>query len=682
VVNVSDFSFYVSKEVYMRTTHVASFTRARLLFFILALIMSSVLVVKPAYAATGVTDGPDVGTNMIMEGNCLKIGVKSNGTLGIGGGTNPGIQYDNTCSGSFDDTKDFLTPGAPFEFVSVVADDTNFVFNNQAAWSAGWDADATKSISNKAGVSYRGTTVANRVVTHVTDATNGLKMENDIRFDNADRIVEITTYITNTGESAIGELYIGRGIDSDAVVTSGDSSATNNARGYSIVDGKFLVFSETTESKAVMGYYTAQDTPANTTNTGISQDWSSNSKEYFDAPDDGNGDNTIGIVRKFTNVAPGATVSFSYAYIFGPSAYLALDAAVTKGAAGGTPGRVPGCTVTASESCILEDVGSAVMTNTPRPRTATPSRTTIPSTATNTLTPSNTATATATFTPTPHPFAIKDVAVGASFSLAVLNNGTLATWGFNRDGQASLPRWMATKLVDQVETGSNYALALGRDGRVYGWGKNDFGQLTIPTAATSGVRSISAGLGHVMAIKTNGSLIIWGRNDFKQTQAPAIARTGLSAVAAGHSHSLAVKSGKVLAWGRNTWGQTNVPSTLTNVIAVSGGFDHSLALRSNGSVVCWGRNNENQCKLPNGMKDVIAISAGVGYSLAMTRDGQVYAWGRSNLGQAKIPNGINKAGAISAGYVNSVIGLRDASVVAFGDSSLGALVSRTPTVTP
>jgi hypothetical protein len=300
------------------------------------------------------------------------------------------------------------------------------------------------------------------------------------------------------------------------------------------------------------------------------------------------------------------------------------------------------------------------------------------------ITPSATFTAspTNTFTPTPHPFAIKDVAVGASFTLAVLHNGSLVTWGFNREGQASLPRWMATKLVDHVETGSNYAIALGQDGRVYGWGKNDFGQLRIPATALSGVRAISAGLGHVMAIKTNGDLVIWGRNDFKQTVAPLSARKSITAIAAGHSHSLAVKGGKVIAWGRNTWGQTSVPKNLTSVIAVAGGFDHSLALKSNGTVVCWGRNNEGQCKLPNGMKDVVQISAGVGYSLALTRDGVVYGWGRNNFGQVSIPSGIGKVGAISAGYVNSVIGMRDANVIAFGDSSLGALVSRTPTMTP
>jgi alpha-tubulin suppressor-like RCC1 family protein len=296
--------------------------------------------------------------------------------------------------------------------------------------------------------------------------------------------------------------------------------------------------------------------------------------------------------------------------------------------------------------------------------------------------PTSTITPTSTMTPTPHPFAIKDVAVGASFTLAVLNNGTLVTWGINKQFESSLPRWMNGKLVSQVATGSNWSLALGTDGRVYGWGKNDFTQLNLPASVLSNVADISAGLGHALALKTNGGVVAWGRNDFKQLNIPSRARKGVTAIAAGHSHSLAVKGGKVIAWGRNTFSQANVPGSLSNVVKVAAGFDHSLALKSDGTVFCWGSNKEQQCNVPKSLKGVIAISAGIGYSMALTRDGVVYAWGRNTNSQAKIPNGIGKAGAISAGYVHSVIGLRDGSVVAFGDPLHGALVSRTPTVTP
>jgi len=290
------------------------------------------------------------------------------------------------------------------------------------------------------------------------------------------------------------------------------------------------------------------------------------------------------------------------------------------------------------------------------------------------------------------------VAAGSAFTLAVLNNDTLVTWGFNREGQAALPAWMKGRAVSQVETGSNYAAVLGRDGRVYGWGQDDFGTLAkfpagcttkcvagtgIPAGALSGVRTISASLGHIMAIKTDGSLLIWGRNDFLQRQAPSTARTGLTAIAAGHSHSLAVKGGRVIAWGRNTWGQTIVPTTArSNVTAVSAGFDHSLALKSDGTVVCWGSNHTGQCTVPRGLKDVIQISAGRYYSIAMDRDGKVYGWGTVEFSQSNVPTLIQKAGAISAGYSHSVIGFRNGEVLAWGDPKLGALVTRTPTVTP
>ncbi len=663
----------------MSVTRSQSLVRASSLLFLLAMIFSSVVMVKPAQAA--VSDGSVSGTK-ILTGSCLKIGVKPNGTLGIGGSTQPGIQYDNTCTGTF--SADFLTPGAPWEQLSVVLDDTNYFFNNNGS-SGGWSSPST-TLDDKSGVAYRGSTYDNRIVTRVT--SEALSMENDIRFNNADKIIEITTIITPA--ASVATAFISRGIDSDARVSAGDSSATNNARGYGLVGASYIVFSETTESKAVMGYYTGEETNVN---TGISATWiggAGDAKKVFEGTEmgGGSGDYMIAIAKKMTGLTAGASYTFNYAYIFGPSAYSALDVAISRGAAGGTVGKVPGCTVTADEPCTFEDVGSAVMTNTPRPRTATRTRTVAAPTSTNTPTASNTSTVTNTasptntLTPTPNPFAIRDVAVGASFTLGVLHNNTLVTWGFNREGQATLPRWMANVLVDQVEAGSNYAVALSTTGRVYAWGKSEFGQLTIPTTAQTNVRAISAGLGHVMALKTNGDVIVWGRNDFKQRDIPAIARNGVSAIAAGHSHSLAVKGGKVYGWGRNTWSQTNIPANLTNVIAVAAGFDHSLALKSNGTIVCWGRNNENQCRIPNGLKDVVAISAGVGYSLALTRDGVVFGWGRNNFGQAKIPNGISKAGAISAGYVNSVIGLRDANVVAFGDASLGALVSRTPTVTP
>ena len=200
-----------------------TFARAGSLLMLMAILFSSVLMVKPAKAA--VTNGPVAGTK-IMTGNCLKIGVKPEGTLGIGGNTNPGIQYDNTCGGTFNDSRDFLTPGTPYEALSVVLDDVNYTLNNDPG-TAGWSSPTT-SLTDKSGVAYRGTTFDNRVVT-ITQQPGVLVMENDIRFNNSDRYLQITTYITPTNN--VTTAYVSRSIDSDAVVATGDTSNTNNARG-------------------------------------------------------------------------------------------------------------------------------------------------------------------------------------------------------------------------------------------------------------------------------------------------------------------------------------------------------------------------------------------------------------------------------------------------------------------
>jgi hypothetical protein len=351
------------------------------------------------------TPGPSSGT-MILEGKCVKIGVKPNGTLGIGGETQPGIQYDKTCSGTFNGSYDFLTPGIPWENLNVKLGEINLNLNNQngSASRGTWPA-GTMTLIDKSGVPYRGTQYDNRVVAIFTSTV--ATMENDIRFNDYDQFVDISTYVTPTIGVEVG--YISRAIDSDARIGGSDSSATNNARGYSEIPKKYLVFSETTSSKAVMGYYTGED--GADVNTGISSGWSMDSTTYHAysgadvVPD---ADYTIGIAKKFTMVAARTAMVFHHAYIFGDSAYNGAEPAIRTGAGGGVPGVIPGC-----PGCVLTDSGSALATNTPNPagtNTPRPTNTSAPIsgptyTPSRTLTPSRTSThtVTATYTTTNTP---------------------------------------------------------------------------------------------------------------------------------------------------------------------------------------------------------------------------------------------------------------------------------------
>jgi hypothetical protein len=368
---------------------------------LMIVVSTSVAMAGPSMQDNQQTEGRTISSRSAIStatlvGACIKMGVKSTGSLGVGDTLNPGIQYDDTCSGVFSDSFDFLTPGTPYEGVSINADNVNY--ND---WNSSYGRESVnvintnQSLIDKSGVAYLGETWDKRVIQQSENAK--FVMVNDIRFNNYSKFIEIKTSITP--KSDIAELYIGRAIDSDARISGSDSSATNNALGYSTIGNDFLVFSETTSSKYVMGYYTGEQTNIK---AGIQPGWSANAKAYYAAPNGGNGDHTIGITKKITSVTTGTTVSFQYAYIFGKSAYRSSKMAIDLGIGGGTPGYTPGCG--SSPSCAPVDIGSAVMTNTPGgpTYTAEPTDTPFPTnTLAVTLTPSNTPLPTATPTNIP-----------------------------------------------------------------------------------------------------------------------------------------------------------------------------------------------------------------------------------------------------------------------------------------
>ena len=291
-----------------------------------------------------------------------------------------------------------------------------------------------------------------------------------------------------------------------------------------------------------------------------------------------------------------------------------------------------------------------------------------------------TRTPTRTMTPTPIPNLLKKAAVGSSFVLGLLQNGTLVTWGMNKEFQTNIPPCCANSITD-VAVGTNFALAL-KGGRVYAWGANTRGQLKIPTAAQSNVTAIAAGYAHGLALKRDGSIVCWGNNLNKQCNAPKGLK-GVKAIAGGSEHTLAItKDNKVLGWGLNTVSQVKIPPTAVGVTAISAGCDHNLAIKNDGSVIAWGGNKYRQSNVPTNLKDAKSVGAGCHYSMALTQDGTIFGWGRNEFNQATAPVGITNAFSIGVGYVNSIISLRDGSVISIGAPDHGALTTRTPSPRP
>ena len=195
---------------------------------------------------------------------------------------------------------------------------------------------------------------------------------------------------------------------------------------------------------------------------------------------------------------------------------------------------------------------------------------------------------------------IVGLAAGASVSMVLCGDGTVATWGYNGDGElgnstisnSSVPVLvtrtgvLAGKTVIAIGTENSHSLALCSDGTLVGWGINAFGQLGNNSTTNSNV-------------------------PVQVTQTGVLAGETLTAVAAGGSHSLVLcADGTLAAWGDNSnccLGNRGSTSSSVPVLtylagalagktvsAIAAGGYHNLALCADGSLVSWGYNIYSQ----------------------------------------------------------------------------------------
>lgn len=255
---------------------------------------------------------------------------------------------------------------------------------------------------------------------------------------------------------------------------------------------------------------------------------------------------------------------------------------------------------------------------------------------------------------------VKSISVGRSHILAVLEDGTLWTWGSNKFGQLGdkkietdkgvyLPhqllrmdaRYSSDTDWSWVTAGEFYTAALKKDGTLWVWGDNTFSQL-----------------GNFKIFNEEEDSDI-GDNGIVLRPEPQKLRTDTpffwNSISAGKNHVLAISNSKqVWTWGNNISLPMLVDAS-ANWISASAGADYSMAMKSDGSLWTWGNSLTQNVINPvqigeinkwitiGAFLDPPTFSAGGAHLIGIQRTVNtevqtLWAWGNSAYGQ--VGNGL------------------------------------------
>ncbi|MEW6257714.1 MAG: cadherin-like domain-containing protein [Pseudomonadota bacterium] len=250
----------------------------------------------------------------ILQNRYVRFGYSDDGTLGYGGTTPPGIQYDPDGTRNFLNTADSLTPGVPFEGFTIAIGGAQYSEGNSV--SDGAATNGTHIVStdfNNEGADTWGS------ITYVTEV-GGLRVTQTLTLDGVDaKAIKVSVSVENVSGAAISDVTYARYLDPDVDSNGlpGSTSRTINVRGTADIAPEDVILSTGPVSGRVIGYYSDSSV---THNTSVSPGWSDAPAAYLAGTDwPGSGDHVIGIGFDVGDIAAGESRAFTFDVIFAPS---------------------------------------------------------------------------------------------------------------------------------------------------------------------------------------------------------------------------------------------------------------------------------------------------------------------------------------------------------------------------
>jgi alpha-tubulin suppressor-like RCC1 family protein len=303
------------------------------------------------------------------------------------------------------------------------------------------------------------------------------------------------------------------------------------------------------------------------------------------------------------------------------------------------------------------------------------------------------------------------VAGGSLHTAVLLNDGTVRTFGYNNNGALGVNDttsrltpvqvWGISSSAAAVACGQYFTVVLLANGTVRTFGRNDNGQLGVNDTAqrntpvqvwgiSSSAVAVAAGLYHTAVLLADGTVRTFGWNNFGQlgvndtTQRNTPVQVwGISssavAIVCGHSFTtVLLTDGTVRTFGRNSFGQLGVNDTTqrntpvqvwgisSSATAIACGYYFNTVLLADGTMLTFGRNSSGQLGVNDttsrltpvqvmGISSATVIGCGVAHNIVTLQDGTVRTFGRNDNGQLGVNDTTNRSTPVQVTGITTAV---------------------------